>query len=840
MFKKLFYHFCIAIVLCFNIISYADSLITHHELCKDGKANYRIVIAEDAYIVTETAAKVLQKNLGIVTGQEFPIDRQAGNLSVPTNSIFIDDGLLAENLGVNLVAEGVRYDGFIVRSVGERIVLAGATERGPIYAVMDFLEREVGCRWYSPERRIIPHQENLTVNVTDRREEPAFRVRLMPTLDFWLPDTDPRKIDREWMMAARSTYSQNEWGKDALPVDYGIHNYYSVVPPSRFFNEHPDWYSCQSSIWFEGQLNYHNKKLIKYIKNYIIKFLRDRPDLKHYTFGPRDWIYWSEDPNTNAFDAREGTVAASHVCFTNQFAGEMAKYFPDKKLTTIAYFHTLLPPKTLRYLPNVSIWLCTPWGLRASKSNSGIFGEHYFDMIRTWTQKCDEIIIWDYVRGTGVYRFMPPDEGVIKDLQRYKEMGIKGVWLEGDGKRLAGSPFDDLRPYAYYRLMWDPYLDYESLLRDFNYGYYGEAAGEKMLEFYRMVCEGMKKFPYLMGAGNEHMVSFPDKYIDKLEAVLTEAHALAEDDFSRRKIEQASLGLIRHKLVNLTKDYCLENGYMKNAGDTADVQRLKKEFNDLSEKLGESAREEPNDRVLNSKAYLLANKDIKVVVVPEEGGGVVSIVDRKDGKDYAYLEPFTGTVVGAYQELPLTYGVAYETKSYSDKAITMYAETEDSWRQERTVKVENGSAFTIHSILTNISDQTKSAVIQTRPSLTVGDLEHCIFVYRSQDGKIHWEPVRDLSVCRSSGWGPTGMWAVLNTKTNRGILWETSCSHNATWFQGYPMAQSFLCEMISERKTLAPEQSLEVTQSFTIIRDVRRWRKNNNVKYNEAKVCIWQ
>ena len=76
-------------------------------------------------------------------------------------------GRLAARAGVDAEGEGLIYDGFIVRREGERLVRSGAPEQGVLYAVMDFLEREVGCRWYGPERKIVPQRETLSLEVTD-------------------------------------------------------------------------------------------------------------------------------------------------------------------------------------------------------------------------------------------------------------------------------------------------------------------------------------------------------------------------------------------------------------------------------------------------------------------------------------------------------------------------------------------------------------------------------------------------------------------------------------------------------------------------------------------------
>ena len=271
------------------------------DLVTAGKSEYQILIAEETLPATERAAEVLQKYVRLVSGCELLIEKQTTTDPLPPKAIVLDGGPLAAQAGVDIVAEQLIYDSFIVRVAGQRLVLAGAAEQGVLFAAMDFLEREVGCRWYAPERKIIPRSDTLVVDVTNRREEPAFRVRRLAGVEYQ---------DRECMAAARSTYRQREWGKDPLSADGGFHNFHYLAPPASFFGDHPDWYSYQYNHWFPGQLNYHKPELQTHVARHLIDIFQNRvwDSGGHYntwSLCARDTLRWSEDPVTNAFDAEK-------------------------------------------------------------------------------------------------------------------------------------------------------------------------------------------------------------------------------------------------------------------------------------------------------------------------------------------------------------------------------------------------------------------------------------------------------------------------------------------------------------------------------------------------------
>ena len=89
---------------------------------------------------------------------------------------------------------------------------------------------------------------------------------------------------------------------------------------------------------------------------------------------------------------------------------------------------------------------------------------------------------------------------------------------------------------------------------------------------------------------------------------------------------------------------------------------------------------------------------------------------------------------------------------------------------------------------------------------------------------------------RSSGWGPTGLLAVVNPKTNTGFVWELSTVHNGGWYRielrdtGYaPYEDKFEFDLYGERARTGSGETARHLETLTFLRDARRWCERHGV-----------
>ena len=106
------------------------------------------------------AAEELSRALRELTGANFALI----TLPQPEPAIIVGSPTyIKDKFGIDLAAEDVGNEGFIIRTVGKDIVIAGGRPRGTLYGVYDFLERFCGCRWYTPTVKKMPFTLKLEV-----------------------------------------------------------------------------------------------------------------------------------------------------------------------------------------------------------------------------------------------------------------------------------------------------------------------------------------------------------------------------------------------------------------------------------------------------------------------------------------------------------------------------------------------------------------------------------------------------------------------------------------------------------------------------------------------------
>src|SRR5438045_3016201 len=68
----------------------------------------------------------------------------------PERAILIGPSKHVDALGVKLDKEKLGNDGFVLKTVGKHLVIAGPGPRGSMYGTYDVLEK-LGVRWFTPK-----------------------------------------------------------------------------------------------------------------------------------------------------------------------------------------------------------------------------------------------------------------------------------------------------------------------------------------------------------------------------------------------------------------------------------------------------------------------------------------------------------------------------------------------------------------------------------------------------------------------------------------------------------------------------------------------------------------
>ncbi|MBD3184149.1 DUF4838 domain-containing protein [Candidatus Poribacteria bacterium] len=169
-----FFLICLMVLLfCFADMIYSslDTL----PIVLDGKTEYRILLGSNFTSVDEFAAQELQGYVMQSSGVFLPLDK--GNKPVLKKMILLGKDA-AVKMGIKLDENILGADGFIIKSMGERLVLAGTTPRGTLYSVYTFLEI-LGCRWFAPGiiGEVIPRHYDILLKPIDYTDSPGIKHR---------------------------------------------------------------------------------------------------------------------------------------------------------------------------------------------------------------------------------------------------------------------------------------------------------------------------------------------------------------------------------------------------------------------------------------------------------------------------------------------------------------------------------------------------------------------------------------------------------------------------------------------------------------------------------------
>ena len=452
-------------------------------LADSGKANAVILVADSASEAVRHAAADLASHLEQVTGATFERVRQPdpkrANIAVgPGAARSVTNTFKSDDLG---------REGLVVRVVGGKdLVLAGGEPRGTLYAVFDFLERDIGCRWWTSKASTIPRHPTLTVPAgLNRRVIPPLEYRY----SFWTDAFDP-----DWAVRNKSNGpTRLDPARGRFMSHGGVHTFNRLVPPSTHFDKHPEWFSEVGGkrIRQHGQLCLTNEAMREELVKNLRERLRKQPEPPIYSVSQNDWAGYCTCAECQALAATYGGQSGAMVWFVNQVAETIENEFPEHTISTLAYQYTRKPPKGIRPRPNVVIQLCSiecSFAVPLTHERNARFR----DDIVGWSNVADRLYIWDYVTNFR-HHFMPhPNLRVLgPNVRFFAEHHAKGIFEQGAYTTL-GAELAELRAWVLAKLLWDPGRDDKQLIREFCAGYYGPAA-EHILAYIELTHDSAGK-----------------------------------------------------------------------------------------------------------------------------------------------------------------------------------------------------------------------------------------------------------------------------------------------------------------------------------------------------------
>ncbi len=449
---------------------------------------------------------------------------------------------LKKNKSIVLITKpNIENDFISIQLKDSLITISSNNKKNLFYATYEFIEKFLNVKWLSTD---YTHYEKLSsLNIPNNYNyyyEPPVLTRTVHSKLFYddFIFADKLKVTNE----AFPRYVPNA----------RVHTFHRFMPYDVFYEENPEYYALRNGKRLPTQLCLTNNAVLEIVKDSVRSFFKSSPISDVISVSQDDNTQYCQCENCSKIDNKEGSPAGSLIHFVN----DIAKDFPEKTISTLAYQYTRKPPKT-KPLENVLITLCSIECDRSIPIDEGC--KDFSTDLKGWSSLTDNIRIWDYTTQFTNFLAPFPNWGTIRpNINLFVENNAK--WIFEQHSRNDSELFE-LRSYVMAKLLWDPSLNFNTLIKDFNDKYYGDG-GKYITEYISKIqsqIDNTSFFLFLYGDPSQGFDSFlSPQNLSNYDKLFKKA--LSKVDYNSNYYKR----ILRSKI---SIDYAILELYRKNFSD---------------------------------------------------------------------------------------------------------------------------------------------------------------------------------------------------------------------------------------------------------------------------------
>jgi hypothetical protein len=468
-------------------------------LVKNGKSEWRICIPAHPTAEEERAAEFLDYHIEKITSKRLPI--------VKTSKTSGGKKIIIHTTSLLSKADDYRI---LIRPT--QIIVEGGSGKGCIYGITEILERFWKVRYYSPDYVVIPQSGSLTLPQTVLfGTSPNTYRNVHGTFAYNYPDY--RDFHRLHTI------------QDMFADGYYVHTFNRLVPWQEYFASHPEYFAWMNGKRIIDQLCLSNPEVLDLVIKRLKEEMAKQPDKMVWSVSQNDNFSYCQCEHCKKIIEEEGSPAGPIIRFVN----EVAKHFPDKTISTLAYEYSRKAPQKTKPAPNVQIMLCTIELNRSKPIATDPTSSSFLNDMEDWGKLTSNIYLWDYTVDFAHSISPFPNLHVLQpNIQLFVKNGIHQHFQQSN--TATGHEMSELKSYVLAKLLWNPDLDVDSLIYEFTEGYYGKAGYWIRRYIYHMQEEILKTGEWLdiygppvlyantfLSANN--MAAY-NEYFDKAEAAV--------------------------------------------------------------------------------------------------------------------------------------------------------------------------------------------------------------------------------------------------------------------------------------------------------------------------------
>jgi len=460
--------------------TYAETRLT---LVDNGKSDYSIIVSVKAGENEMTAAFLMQEYLEKISGVKLPLymdnDPRAKNPAIVISAF--PRGFCSEP------AELLKEDGYCIQTSDKNIYITGGSGMGVIYGVTGFLEDYLGVRMLAPDAEYVPVMKVISLNPINDIQIPPATIRIV---------NGPFASDTSYKYFRKLNTIEDRWREDDWH-GYYVHTFNKLVPPEKYFAGHPEYFALVNGKRVpHGQLCLTNPDVLDITIEKLREEMEAHPDIQYWSVSQNDNYEYCQCEKCKDVDLQEGSPAGLMLRFVNA----VAKEFPDKTITTLAYQYTRKPPLITKPDSNVMITLCSIELNRTRPIAEDPGAASFREDMEGWGRISKNIMMWDYeVQFSNYLTPFPLFHTLQPNLQYFTDNNVIANFQQCNASH--GVEFAELKSYLMSKLMWNPDADADAVIDDFMQHYYGPAAPwiRKYFDLLHAECQRYNQFLDIYG-----------------------------------------------------------------------------------------------------------------------------------------------------------------------------------------------------------------------------------------------------------------------------------------------------------------------------------------------------
>ena len=486
---------------------------TDIDLYANGKTDYKILLSEESTPIEAQAAQELVYFFEMASAIKLEIISD-GDYDASGKYISIGNTALFAASGIQL-PEGLGTSGYIIKTVDDDVVIAASGNYGALYGTYEFLEYNLGYRYYAEDEIQIAKEPSVKLMKFDMSDKPSFESRAAYSSETRVNASSADRLRLNGNILANTGGS---WWSSLNDQSLCL----QLLPTDQYFEKYPRWYYdnggdkvqiCYTTLYNDSinydkgdwsEEDYNSGKhgmfwtlVYNLINNYII------PESTKTVFqlGIMDTPLIANYPESIA-EIEKYTASGVMMRAVNAVADAVADWqqenCPERTiyLCTFAYLSFFEPPckkdengeyivdeNTGKYIPiDESVVARDNVMVRYAPVDANymynLLDEEYNSISRKvllgWASVAKNLAVWDYRADFGTYVTPYPSWfSTYDNLKIYYDYGFIDIFNQGPTPT-TGTPFIKMDNWIRSQLMWDIDQSYADLVDEFMENYYKE------------------------------------------------------------------------------------------------------------------------------------------------------------------------------------------------------------------------------------------------------------------------------------------------------------------------------------------------------------------------------